>query len=94
MRYYEIACENATKPKSRAKDIWKQTQKSHEALRRLRSKQQDVQDAKSAARALPAGDARSRRLNAADRKEREARRVFGSVQSAAHDKITQTLSGS
>lgn len=92
MRYSEIIEGEASKKAENASNIWKQTQKYHEALRRLRSKQLDVQDAKSAARALPAGAERARRLKAADRKDSDARRIFGSAQSAAHDKITQTLS--
>lgn len=92
MRYYEIVEGASGKSGSGAPDIWKQTQKSHEALRRLRSKQLDIQDAKSAARALPAGAERARRLKAADRKDSDARRIFGAAQSAAHDRINQTLS--
>lgn len=92
MRYNEIIESTSDRSSQRAQDIWNQTQKSHEALRRLRSKQEDVQDSKAAAKSLPAGPERSRRLQAADRKASDARRVYGSAQSAAHDKITQTLS--
>ena len=92
MRYNEIIEGASDRSGKRAEDIWQQTQKSHEALRRLRSKQADVQDSKAAAQTLPAGPERSRRLQAADRKASDARRVYGSAQSAAHDKITQTLS--
>lgn len=94
MRIYEIIGEGGADPAKRARDIWKQTQRSHEALRRLRSKQQDVNDAKAAARSLPDGPERSRRSKAADRQEADARRAFGAAQSAAHDKITQTLAKS
>lgn len=92
MRYNEIIGGASDHSGKRAQDIWKQTQKSHEALRRLRSKQEDIQDSKAAAQSLPTGPERSRRLQAADRKASEARRVHGSTQRAAHNKITQTLS--
>ena len=91
MRYFEIIEGDSNRKAKNARDIWKQTQKSHEALRRLRSKQADAQDSKEAAQSLPTGAERTRRLQAADRKDSDARRVYGSAQSAAHDKVTQTL---
>lgn len=91
MRYSEIIESGSGRMAKNARDIWKQTQKSHEALRRLRSKQEDVEDSKEAAQTLPAGAERTRRLQAADRKNSDARRVYGSAQTAAHDKINDTL---
>lgn len=92
MRYNEIIERTSDRSGKGAQDIWKQTQKSHEALRRLRSKQKEVQDSKAAAQSLPAGAERTRRLQAADRKASDARRIHGAAQSAAHDKIIRTLS--
>ncbi|WP_374577799.1 hypothetical protein [Phenylobacterium sp.] len=69
MRYREIVEAGA------AAEVWKQTERTADALRTLRSKQAKVADLKASARALPAGQERSRRLQAADRKDADARRV-------------------
>lgn len=76
---------------STAQQVWTQNQKAAEALRRLRSKQAQTADAKSSARALPSSPERTRRLNAADRKDAEARRVYGDALSRANDKARAAL---
>lgn len=88
MRYSEIIEASNASP---AQKVWKQNQRSAKALRRLRSKQADIADAKAAARALPAGEERSRRLHAADRKDADARRVYGDTLSAANDAARKAL---
>ena len=90
MRYAEII-ETSTGSGSTAQKVWKQNQKSAEALRQLRSKQADVADARASARALPAGQERSRRLHAADRKDADARRVYGDALSSANDRARGAL---
>jgi hypothetical protein len=74
-----------------AAEVWKQTERSHEALRKLRSKQQDVADARASARAMPAGQERSRRLRAADRHDADARRVYGDTLNKANDRARNAM---
>ena len=90
MRYWEII-EGTSAAARKAQAVWRQTKKTHEALRRLRSKQADAQDAKAAARSLPTGPERSRRLQAADRRNADARRVYGNALSGANDRIARTM---
>lgn len=85
MRLWEITGSGA------AAEVWKQNQRSADALRTLRSKQEKAADAKSSARSLPPGQERSRRLKAADRKEAEARRVYGDTLSKANDRARDAL---
>lgn len=85
MRYAEIIEASA------AQTVWKQNQKSAEALRRLRSKQADLADAKASSRALPVDHERSRRLRAADRKDADARRIYGQAVSSANDRARDAL---
>lgn len=85
MRYWEII------EASTADKVWKQTQKSAEALRKLRSKQEDIQDAKASARALPAGTERTRRLAAADRRDADARRIYGNARASANDRARDAM---
>lgn len=85
MRYREIVEAGA------AAEVWKQTERSMDALRTLRSKQAKVADAKASARALPAGQERSRRLQAADRKDADARRVYGDALSRANDGAREAM---
>lgn len=86
MRYWEIIEASNTADK-----VWKQTQKSAEALRKLRSKQADVRDAKAAVRALPAGAERVRRLAAADRRDADARRIYGNARTSANDRARDAM---
>lgn len=72
-------------------EVWKQNQRTADALRTLRSKQEKVADAKASARALPAGQERSRRLQAADRNDADARRVYGDALSRANDASRRAL---
>jgi hypothetical protein len=90
MRYWEII-EGTSSGAKKAQQVWKQTQRTCQALRKLRSKQQDANDAKASARSLPVGAERSRRLNAAGRREAEARRTYGDTLSKANTKISQTM---
>lgn len=84
MRYAEII-EKRGAPSSRtAEEVWKQTEKSHEALRKLRSKEQDAADKRASALALPAGPERSRRLQSADRRDANARQAYGTALSKAN----------
>jgi hypothetical protein len=85
MRFREIVEAGA------AAEVWKQTERAADALRTLRSKQAKVADAKASARALPAGQARSRRLQAADRNDADARRVYGDVLSRANDRAREVM---
>ena len=85
MRFWEIV-ESGT-----AAEIWKQTKRTSDALRTLRSKQAEVMDAKASARALPAGQERSRRLKAADRRDADARRIYGNAQNAANDRAREAM---
>ena len=90
MRYMEII--EASRANARtAQEVWKQNRKSAEALRRLRSTQADLADAKASARALPAGPERVRRLQAASRKDAEARRLYNSSLSKATDRTRDAL---
>ena len=75
-----------------AADVWRQNQRTTDALRKLRAKQQDAADAKAAAKSLAAGPERNRRVRAADRKDANAKRVFANTQRAARDAIAKTLS--
>jgi hypothetical protein len=86
MRLWEITGAAA------AADVWKQNQRSADALRTLRSKQGKVADAKASALALPAGQERSRRLQAADRKDADARRIYGDTLSKANDRARDAMS--
>jgi hypothetical protein len=86
MRYREII--EATTP---AQDVWNQTQKSHEALRKLRSRQADAADALAAARSLPHGPERGRRITAAARHEADARRSYGADLTKANDARARAL---
>lgn len=90
MRYAEIIEAGAT-GSSAAQKVWKQNQKSAEALRRLRSKQADIADAKASARELPASPERARRMKAADRKDADARRTYGATVSSANDRARDAL---
>jgi hypothetical protein len=74
-----------------AADVWKQNQRAADALRTLRSKQGKVADAKASAGALPAGQERSRRLQAADRKDADARRIYGDTLSKANDRARDAM---
>jgi len=85
MRYWEIAESGA------AAEVWKQNQKSAEALRKLRTKQQDVLDAKASARALPSGAERTRRMKAADRRDADARRIYGNALNGANDRARDAM---
>jgi hypothetical protein len=85
MRYREIVESGA------GAQIWKQTERTMDALRTLRSKQAKVVDARASARALPAGQERSRRLQAADRKDADARRVYGDTLNKANDRARDAM---
>lgn len=85
MRYREIIESGA------AAEVWKQTERTADALRTLRSKQAKVADARASARALPASQERSRRLQAADRKDADARRVYGDTLSRANDRAREAM---
>lgn len=85
MRYREIVETGA------AAEVWKQTARTADALRTLRSKQAKVKDARASARALPPGEERSRRLQAADRKDADARRVYGDTLSQANDRARAAM---
>lgn len=85
MRFREIVESGA------AAEVWKQTERSTDALRTLRSKQAKVADAKASARALPVGQERSRRLQAADRNDADARRVYGNTLSKANDRAREAM---
>lgn len=85
MRLWEITGSGA------AAEIWKQSQRSADALRALRSKQEKVADAKASAQSLPAGQERSRRLQAAAQKDADARRIYGDTLSKANDRARDTL---
>jgi len=85
VRYREIVESGA------AAEVWKQTEKSMDALRTLRSKQAKVADTRASARDLPAGQERSRRLKAADRKDADARRIYGDALSRANDRARDVL---
>ena len=85
MRLWEITGAAA------AAEVWKQNQRSADALRTLRSKQEKVADTKASALAEPAGQERSRRLQAAGRKDAEARRVYGDTLSKANDRAREAM---
>jgi hypothetical protein len=74
-----------------AADVWKQNQRTADALRTLRSKQGKVADTKASALALPAGQERSRRLQAAGRKDADARRVYADTLSKANDRARDAM---
>ena len=74
-----------------AAEVWKQNQRAADALRTLRSKQEKAADAKASARTLPAGQERSRRLQAADRNDADARRVYGDTLSKANDRAREAM---
>ena len=88
MRYDEIICET-----SAAAKIWNQTKKTCDALRKLRSKQQTEKDAMDAARALPAGAERTRRMKAATRRDADARQAYGQAVSGANARVSSVLAG-
>ncbi|MFM8821199.1 MAG: hypothetical protein ACKOD3_11830 [Phenylobacterium sp.] len=85
MRYREIVEADA------AAEVWKQTERTADALRTLRSKQAKVADAKASARALPAWQEWSRRLLAADRNDADARRVYGDPLNRADDRAREAM---
>jgi hypothetical protein len=80
MRYRDLIEANTP-----AQEVWKQTSKSHEALRKLRARQADAADALASARSLPQGPERTRRMKTAGRHEAEARSRYGSDLSKAND---------
>lgn len=85
MRFWEIVESGA------AAEVWKQRQRTADALRALRSKQGKVADAQASARALPAGEEKSRRLRAADRNDVDARRVYGDALNKANDRAREAM---
>jgi hypothetical protein len=85
MRLWEITGSGA------AAEVWKQNQRSADALRTFRSKQEKVADATASARALPAGPERSRRIQAADQKAADARRIYGDTLSKANDRAREAM---
>jgi hypothetical protein len=86
MRYREIV--EALTP---AQEVWKQTQKSHEALRKLRSKQADAGDQRASASSLTAGPERTRRLKAAARHDADAKSTYGRALSDANSARSRAL---
>ena len=92
MRYWEIV-ESRTDPGAgMAREVWKQNQRTTDALRVLRAKQAQAGADRVAAQAMPAGKARSDRLRAADRREASARRVYDEARSKANEAIARALS--
>lgn len=92
MRYRELFEASGSDASSTAEKVWKQTKKTHDALRKLRAKQADVAADKAAARALPNGSERATRMQAADQRDAEARRVYGDAVSRANDAARDALS--
>jgi len=92
MRYSELIEASDSDSSSTAAKVWKQTEKTHDALRKLRAKQAEVAADRTAARALPAGPARTKRVQAADQHDAEARRVYGDRIKQANDAMRSALS--
>jgi hypothetical protein len=92
MRYWEIIEDASTSAAKKAQAVWRQTQKSSEALRKLRSKQMDAEDGRLAAKAMPCGPERARRLTAANRRDADARRVYGNSLNSANDAARKAMS--
>lgn len=85
MRYWEIVEANIGSGAGSTNNVWKQTQRATDALRTLRAKQAKATADRAAARTMPAGQARSDRLRAADQREADARRVYGDALSKANE---------
>lgn len=90
MRYFEIV--EISEAKSKAKLVLDQSARNAEALRRLRSRQAEVTDKVAAANALPPGPEKARRLSAAERRQRDAKRIFSNTQNKCHDRMADILS--
>jgi hypothetical protein len=58
----------------------------------LASKEASATDARATAQKLPFGSDRSRRLQAADRREADARRTYNNTRNAANDRIRDLMS--
>lgn len=87
MRYWEIIEERA----NAANDVWKQTQRTADALRVLRGKQAKAAADRVAAQGLPVGKARAERLRAADQREADARRVYDNARNRANEAMSKAI---
>lgn len=77
-----------------ADQVWKQTKRTHDAMRKLRVKQADVAADRASANALPVGPERAKRRQAAEQRDAEARRVYSSEISRANAARTAALAKS
>lgn len=90
MRFWEIIEERANGANA-ANDVWKQTQRTADALRVLRGKQAKAAADRVAAQSLAAGKARSDRMRAADQREADARRVYDNARNRANEAMSKAI---
>ena len=74
-----------------AREVWKQTQKKHEALRTLRSKERAAHASRLTAQAMKPGPARTAKLASANDRLVDGRRQHGSKMAATTDAIRAAL---
>ncbi|HEY4030459.1 MAG TPA: hypothetical protein VGM25_08965 [Caulobacteraceae bacterium] len=93
MRYWEIIEGRTNSGARAANDVWKQTQRTADALRVLRAKQAKAAADRVAAQGMPGGRTRSDRLRAADRREADARRVYDDARNKANAAMSKAIAG-
>jgi len=91
MRYWEIVEGHANAGANAANEVWKQNQRIANALRALRARQAKAAADRVAAQGMSAGQARSDRLRAADRREADARRVYDDARNKANEAISKAM---
>jgi hypothetical protein len=88
MRYWEII-ETENDP---ASQIANQQARITSAFGALQSKQAGTADSRASAQKLPLGPERTRRLQAASRREADARRAYNDTRMAAEEKARDLMS--
>jgi hypothetical protein len=91
MRYWEIIEGCASAGASVGNDVWKQTQRTADALRVLRGKQAKAAGDRIAAQGLPAGRERADKLRAANQREADARQVYDDTRNRANEATRKAL---
>ena len=91
MRYREIV-EAESDAGATAREVWKQTQKKHEALRTLRSKERAAHASTLTAQAMKPGPERAAKLASANDRLADGRRQHGVKMAATTDAIRNALS--
>jgi len=90
MRYREII-EGVSNGARTAQTVSKQNQRTADALRKMRSKQDGAADALTRAQKLPIGPERQERINAAQRRDADARHSYSDTLNSANDRARDAM---